>query len=65
MEPKCGFCDKQLKQFKSCSVHGVTLYCCSECGAVLGITRDLDFTVYNCEDIKDDEKNTNNDKKEN
>jgi hypothetical protein len=58
MKPKCGFCNKEIKLLSSGSNRGITLFCCSECGAVLGISRDLDFTVVSCEDIKDDENST-------
>jgi hypothetical protein len=31
----------------------VILFCCPECGAVLGVVTDMNFTAVSCEDDKD------------
>lgn len=50
LRPRCGFCGKELKTLRQISapnVHGlerskglITAHCCSECGAVLGVTKE-------------------------
>lgn len=41
LRPKCGFCEKELKKLSQMSSSGVTIHCCSECGAVLGVTEEM------------------------
>lgn len=42
LRPRCGLCGKELKSLKQMkdSSGAFTIHCCSECGAVLGITKE-------------------------
>jgi sulfur relay (sulfurtransferase) complex TusBCD TusD component (DsrE family) len=40
LRPRCGFCAKEMKKLSAMTNSGVTIHCCSECGAVLGITKE-------------------------
>ena len=40
LRPRCGFCGKELKKLSQITSDGITLGCCSECGAVLGIVKE-------------------------
>lgn len=38
LRPKCGFCSSEVKGLPAMTSGGITLYCCENCGSVLGIT---------------------------
>lgn len=40
LRPKCGFCGKEVQTVKRMTDPNTntTIHCCSECGAVLGVT---------------------------
>lgn len=40
LRPICGFCKAEVKELPEMTEHGITLHCCRECGAVLGITKE-------------------------
>ena len=41
LRPRCGFCGKDIKKLlEMMDSAGVTIHCCSECGTVLGVTKD-------------------------
>lgn len=40
LRPICGFCKKEVKELPSMTESGTTIFCCSECGSVIGVTRD-------------------------
>lgn len=40
LRPKCGFCNKEVKTLLQMVSMGVRIHCCSECGAVLGVTKE-------------------------
>ncbi len=40
LRPKCGFCNAEIKEFPAMTECGVTIHCCANCGAILGVTRD-------------------------
>lgn len=40
LRPKCGFCNVEIKELPQMTEDGVTLFCCPECGAVLGIVKE-------------------------
>lgn len=40
LRPRCGFCGKEIKELPSMSESGTTIFCCAECGAVLGVTKE-------------------------
>lgn len=39
LRPKCGFCNTEIKEFPAMTEAGVTIHCCANCGAVLGVTK--------------------------
>lgn len=38
LKPICGFCKEQIKEVPAMTEGGVTIHCCANCGAVLGVT---------------------------
>lgn len=44
LRPKCGFCNVEVKGLPSMTAPNdpdkITIFCCSECGAVLGVTKE-------------------------
>jgi hypothetical protein len=38
LRPQCGFCHHEIVIVRQITSDGITLHCCSECGAVLGVT---------------------------
>lgn len=38
--PICGFCKKEIGELPSMTADGITIYCCVECGAVIGVTKE-------------------------
>lgn len=41
LRPKCGFCSVEIKELPQMTENGVTLFCCANCGSVLGITKKM------------------------
>jgi hypothetical protein len=39
LRPRCGFCGKEMKKLSAMTSDGICIHCCSECGAVLGVTK--------------------------
>lgn len=40
LRPICGFCKKEVVSLPEMTAMGTTLHCCSNCGAVLGVTKE-------------------------
>lgn len=39
LRPMCGFCHNEIVNLPQITSSGITLYCCSNCGSVLGVTK--------------------------
>lgn len=40
LRPRCGFCEKELNKLSQMTESGISIHCCSNCGAVLGVTKE-------------------------